>query len=245
MTAIDARPERLYLMPVGWSTRETPNGPLAMVVGCYLVRMSDGRNVLIDSGLPPDMGASPAGSPRADERNVIDHLAALDLGPDDIDTVIATHFDIDHVGYHDAFPNAEFVVQRAHRDLARSGEPRYAAGRPHWDHPALRYREVEGDVDALPGVTLIETSGHTPSHQSVLVRLPRTGPALLAIDAVPLARLFTEDRPATAMDADEAGTLASTRKLIDLAEREQAALVVFGHDGAQWKTLKLAPDYYD
>ena len=245
MTASDVRPERLYLMPVGWATYESPSGPLDMVVGCYLVRMSDRTNVLIDSGMPPDTGSPPAAASPADEQTVLDHLAALGLRPDDIDTVIATHFDIDHVGYHDAFRNAEFVVQRAHRDLARSGEPRYAAGRAHWDHPALRYREVEGDVDVLPGVTVIETSGHTPSHQSVLVRLPRTGPVLLAIDAVPLQLLFTEDRPATPMDADAAGALASTRKLIDLAARERAALVVFGHDGAQWKTLNWAAEYYD
>ncbi|HEU5431507.1 MAG TPA: N-acyl homoserine lactonase family protein [Thermomicrobiales bacterium] len=243
MTATEAQPERLYLMPVEWQTRQSPAGPLAMVAGCYLVQMNDGTNILIDSGMPSNTASRPT-SPQADAQNVIDHLAALDLRPDDIDAVICTHFDIDHVGHHDAFPNAEFVVQRAHRDLARSGEPRYAAGRAHWDHPALRYREVEGDVELRPGLILIETSGHTPSHQSVLVRLARTGPVVLAIDAVPVERLFTADRPATAMDVDEAGARASTRKLIDLAEREQAALVVFGHDGAQWKTLKLAPNFY-
>lgn len=29
------------------------------------------------------------------------------------------------------------------------------------------------------------------------------------------------------------------------AEREGAALVIFGHDGAQWQRLKLAPDCYE
>jgi N-acyl homoserine lactone hydrolase len=37
-------------------------------------------------------------------------------------------------------------------------------------------------IDHLPG----PTSGHVPGHQSVLVRLPQTGPVLLAIDAVPV-----------------------------------------------------------
>jgi N-acyl homoserine lactone hydrolase len=245
MSANEARPERLYLMPVGWATFPTPKGSLDMVAGCYLIRMSDGGNVLIDSGLPPDMASVPGWTSLSGEQSVIDHLASLDLRPDDIDAVIATHFDIDHVGWHDAFRNAEFVVQRAHRDLARSGDPRYAAGRAHWDHPALRYREVEGDIDALPGVTVIETSGHTPSHQSVLVRLQRTGPVLLAIVAVPIRSLFSKDRPGTPMDADETATRDIARKLIDLADREQAALVVFGHDGAQWKTLRLAPEFYD
>jgi hypothetical protein len=34
----------------------------------------------------------------------------------------------------------------------------------------------------LPGLTLIETSEHVPGHQSVLVRLPKTGTILLTID---------------------------------------------------------------
>ncbi len=245
MTADAARPERLSVMPLGWATRPTPNGPMEMVVGCYLIRMSDGRNILIDSGMPPEMESLPATGGLNDAKTVIEHLATLDLRPDDIAAVICTHLDIDHVGFHDAFPAADFIVQRAELDAARGGHPRYAGGRAHWDHPALRYRTVEGDVELLPGLSLIESGGHTPGHQAVLVRLPRTGSVLMAIDAVPVGSLFTEDRPGTPMDADETDARASTRKLIDLAEREQAALVVFGHDGAQWKSLRLAPEFYD
>jgi hypothetical protein len=57
---------------------------------------------------------------------------------------------------------AELVVQRTHYDAVRSGHQRYAAARAHWDHPALRYRLVEGDTEIVPGVTLQETSGHAP-----------------------------------------------------------------------------------
>ena len=51
-----------------------------------------------------------------------------------------------------------------------------------------RIRLVDGDTELLPGLELIETSGHVPGHQSVLVRLPKTGAILLPIDAVPFAR---------------------------------------------------------
>ena len=40
------------------------------------------------------------------------------------------------------------------------------------------------------------------------------------------------------------GRRASTRKLLDMAEREGVRLIVYGHDEAQWRTLKTAPDYY-
>jgi N-acyl homoserine lactone hydrolase len=47
------------------------------------------------------------------------------------------------------------------------------------------------------------------------------------------------------VDDNEEQLRASTRKLLELVEREQVALVIFGHDGQQWQTLKRAPDYYE
>jgi len=97
----------------------------------------------------------------------------------------------------------------------------------------LRYRLVDGDTELLPGLELIETSGHAPGHQSVLLRLPQTGAVLLTIDAVPRRDAFTPDRQMGPFDDNLEELCASTRKLLDLVEREQVALVIFGHDGSQ------------
>jgi N-acyl homoserine lactone hydrolase len=246
MTTTSATPKRLYLMLLAAATIPLPNGQaLDMSAGCYLVQTSDGKNILIDSGFPADY-ASPPGRPAFERgKNVIEHLAELGLHPDDINLLVCTHFDVDHAGYHDAFTRAELIVQREHYELARSGHPRFAGARPHWDHPALRYRLIEGDTELLPGLTLLETSGHTPGHQSVLVRLPQTGAVLLTIDAVAMQRLFNPDRQAASIDDNAEQLRASTRKLLDVVERERVALVVFGHDGTQWRTLKKAPACYE
>jgi N-acyl homoserine lactone hydrolase len=239
MNTTSATPERLYLMQVAF----IPERNLPFV--CYLVQMSDGTHVLIDSGLPENI-QPPPGMPMPDlGKDVIEQLALLDLQPADIDLLICTHFDGDHSGHHAAFTNAELIVQRQHYELARSGHRRFAGTRSQWDDPALRYRQIEGDTRLLPGLDLIETSGHVPGHQSVLVRLPQTGPVLLAIDAVPVQRAFTPEREAGPMDEDVEMLRASTRKLLDLVERERVALTIFGHDGAQWQTLKKVPNYYD
>jgi len=243
---INTTPQRLYLMQLSTTTIPLAAGQtLAMSSGCYLVRTGDGKNIIIDSGLPADYTPPPGTPPAEHRKNVLEHLANLDLHPDDINFLICTHFDVDHAGYHDAFPQAEFIVQREHYDLARTGHPRFALARAHWDHPALRYRLIDGDTELLPGLSLIETSGHAPGHQSVLIRLPQTGPVLLAIDAVVQERLFTLDRRAWPTDDNEEQLRASTRKLLDLVEREQVGLVVFGHDGQQWQMLKKAPAYYE
>lgn len=238
-------PKKLFLFQLSTTTIPLPAGlSLEMSSGCYLVETTDNKRILIDSGMAPDARTSPA-PPSMNEKNVLEHLADLNLRPQDIDVLICTHFDVDHAGYHDHFPSAELIVQREHYTLARNGHPRFGAARAHWDHPALRYRLIDGDTELFPGVTLLETSGHAPGHQSVLVRLPQAGPVLLAIDAVMMQRTFTTDRKAWPTDDNEQQLRASTKKLLDLVEREQIKLVVFGHDGHQWESLKKSPEYYE
>jgi N-acyl homoserine lactone hydrolase len=230
---------RLYLLQMALM----PSNGIPAV--SYLIQTDDGTNVLVDTGFPKNFEA-PSMDLRLDEGDyIVNQLAALGLSPRDIRYLVCTHFDQDHAGGHDAFPDAELIVQRRHIEAARSGNPRFERMRAHWDHPSLRYRLIDGDTTLLPGVELIETSGHVPGHQSVLMRLPQIGPVLLAIDAVIQAVRFDADvHELGPHDMDLASVRASTRKLLEIARREEAALVVFGHDAEQWPTLNKAPDYY-
>lgn len=234
---------RLYLFVYGVNSANGTPFP------GYLIQTDDGTNVLVDTGFGKEMiGAyRNAGEPgpKVDEPDyVVNQLAALGLAPRDIRYLIATHLDPDHAGGHDAFPDAEIVIQKEHLDVARE-HPRFQATRAHWDAPGLHYRTVDGDTELLPGIELIKSSGHKPGHQSVLVRLPETGPVLLAIDAIPrVDQRDPETRAIGPADMDEAETRASTRKLMDLASREGVSLIIHGHDPAQWQTLRKSPDYY-
>jgi N-acyl homoserine lactone hydrolase len=209
---------------------------------CYLVQTGDGRNILIDSGLPELIPEE--ASDFENRQDVIEQLARIGLQPDAIGVVISTHYDVDHAGRHAAFTKAQYVVQRAHH-LDAAENPRYAAIRSQWDQPMERVRLVDGDTALLPGLELIETSGHVPGHQSVLVQLPKTGAVLLTVDAVPFAESFTREQQDTATSPDAEAIRASTIKLLDRVEREQIALVIFGHEQAQWETLKQLPDFYE
>lgn len=242
---MQSTPVRLYLFQLALIEDGTP-------IPGYLIQTSDGKNILIDTGFPTDDSFlaldRPPGRGILETTPVVDQLAALGLTPRDIHLLICTHFDPDHAGCHDNFPWSELIVQRAHYEAARAPEQtRFALTRPHWDHPSLRYRFVEGDVELVPGVELIETSGHVPGHQAVLVRLPHTGPVLLAIDA---AAMEAELDPATRLenngaDLDPAGARESARKLFELVRREGVTLTIFGHDEHVWPTLKKAPEFYD
>lgn len=230
---------RLYLMVLGMM-----KSTQAPVPG-YLIQTDAGDNVLVDTGYRP------SGNPEepisvADEHDLRRRLDAIGVRPEDVRHVVCSHFDPDHAGNHDLFPDAEFVVQREHYETARAGSvPRLGFARPHWDAPGLRYKLIDGDQTLLPGIELVESGGHVPGHQSVLVRLPNTGPVLLAIDAIPMAiALDPQQRPVFPFDLDEAELRDSTRKLVAIADRENA-LIIHGHDAAQWATLRVAPCYYD
>lgn len=62
---------------------------------------SEGRRVLVDSGLVEDGD------------KLVAALAARGLVPDDIDTIVSTHLHYDHCGNHLLFKNARYVVGRA------------------------------------------------------------------------------------------------------------------------------------
>lgn len=228
--------KRLYLMQVGIM----PEYQIPIV--CYLAQTGDGRNILIDTGLPEIL---PEGETEFENgKDVIKQLEDLGLKPDDIDIVISTHYDGDHAGRHAAFTKAQYIVQRAHH-LDAATNPRFASIRSEWDQPMERIRLVDGDTELLPGLNLIETSGHVVGHQSVLVRLPKTGAVLLTVDAVPFGEGFTRDVQDDGSTPDAEATRASMIKLLDLVEREHIGLVIFGHDSGQWETLKKVPEFYE
>src|SRR5919204_5514513 len=129
-------PARLYLIHQYSRELPIPSGSLLMSTGFYLVQTDDSRNVVVDSGMPPDMVGT---GPFADKSpDVLAQLEALGVRPKQVDIVICTHFDIDHVGHHELFTNAMHVVQRQHYEVAAEGADRFQTGRSHWDAPGLK-----------------------------------------------------------------------------------------------------------
>ncbi|HUA52385.1 MAG TPA: N-acyl homoserine lactonase family protein [Candidatus Sulfotelmatobacter sp.] len=220
---------------------------------CFLIRHPQG-NVLFDTGCHPavetDASARWGGLARAfvpthrPGENVVGGLAALALRPDDIDVVINSHLHMDHCGCNAFFTRATFFVHAA--ELAVAADPR-SEGRGYfkadWDHP-MPVRRVDATLDVFDDnrIVLLPLPGHTPGSMGAKLELDRSGCVVLAADAAAVRENLDRDyAPKNSWDASQfCASLGELRRLA-----RQGATILFGHDDAQWRTLKKGRDVYD
>ena len=152
-------------------------------------------------------------------------LEQRNLRPDDIDTVVLTHVHWDHAQNIDLFPNAQIVVPRAEVEYSRRPNPGELAT-PRYFAATLEGRTVVDAVDGMelePGVTIMETPGHSTGHVSILVETPQ-GPAAIAGDALSDAGALSRGMPFLVFwDTEQARS--SVRKIAAAASR-----IYPGHD---------------
>jgi N-acyl homoserine lactone hydrolase len=188
----------------------------------------------------------PNGLAPADPKAVLWHrpktLAAqldqLGVKPSDIKAMAVSHTHGDHIGNVEMFPAAMLYVQKAEYEWpGANNAPRFKP-----EHPATK---LEGDRDVFGdgSVTILSTPGHTPGHQSLLVKLPHTGAVVLSGDAVHFKSNW-DNRGVPANNFSKEQTLASMQKISDTLAKEKAQLWI-NHDKAQRDGLKMSPEFYD
>ena len=246
--------EKLYVLNCGegvagdisrWSPGVNEGKSMDFVDNCYLIKHSQGW-FLWDTGIPDAVAAMPNGLAPADPKAVTWHrpktLAAqldqLGVKPSDIKAMAISHTHPDHIGNVEMFPTAMLYVQKAEYEWpGANNAPRFKP-----EHPVTK---LEGDRDIFGdgSLTILSTPGHTPGHQSLLVRLPHTGPVILTGDAVHFKSNW-ENRGVPVNNFSKDQTLASMQKLSDIMTKEKAQLWI-NHDKAQRDTLKMSPSFYD
>lgn len=170
-------------------------------------------------------------------------LTEIGIGFGDVRHIILSHLHFDHSGNLGQFRHARISIQRREHAFAFGGDPGYAYIRGDYDDPALDWHLVDGDWQAQPGLTLLDTGGHTPGHQSAVVELPNSGFIVLPFDAGDLMENFdAEILPGESMD--DAAALAAIRRLKQVAANLNGRMLLF-HDPVAIQAIRLAPDYYD
>jgi glyoxylase-like metal-dependent hydrolase (beta-lactamase superfamily II) len=99
-----------------------------------------------------------------------DALAEADVSVREITAIVNTHLHFDHCGNNRLFPGVPIYVQAAELEAAQ--QPHYTV--PEWVNFArANYVPVRGAYSLSENLELLATPGHTPGHQSMLVRSRR------------------------------------------------------------------------
>ena len=219
-------------------------------VPVYLIQTDNDENVLVDTGLHPANLDDPYhawGKEAADfvlpmlqpEDLLERRLAEIGLRLGDITHVVNTHLHADHSGGNYLFPQAEILVQREHYDEALA-HPEIPSELFH--RPELTYRLLDGDTQLFAGVQAIVAPGHARGLQALLVSLPNSGNILIAGDAIDTLEHLERD---LWTHCPEPETARRSEQHLQRIAAEENALLLFGHDADQWRTLRLSPHFYD
>ena len=246
--------ERLYILNCGegatsdvsrWSPGVNEGKPMEFVDSCYLIKHSRGW-FLWDTGVPDAVASMPNGLVPSDPQATVwrrpktlaTQLEQLGLTPSDVKWMAVSHAHPDHTGNVEMFPRAVLYVQKVEYDLpGANNEPRFKPSHP--------VELLSGDKDLFGdgSLTIVSTPGHTPGHQSLLVKLPKTGAVLLSGDAVHFKDNW-DNRRVPSMNTSKDQTTASMQKIADLLAKEKAQLWI-NHDKTQRDGQKMAPEFYD
>jgi glyoxylase-like metal-dependent hydrolase (beta-lactamase superfamily II) len=251
--------DRLYVIDCGDGSatdesRWTPGANIGTAVGfpghCYLIHHTQGW-FLWDTGIDDAVAKLPNHEEVFHEwgpgtgpiwRKPITLAAQLEeihVASADIKLMAVSHSHPDHAGNIEMFPDTPMLVQRVEYEWAGSRQDTVAFSKKH------PVKLVDGDYDIFGdgSLVLLSTPGHTPGHQSLLVRLPKTGPVILSGDAVHFQTSF-EHRYVPDNNWSKQASLQSMDKLAVIIAKEHAQLWI-NHDQPQSDSQKMLPAYYE
>jgi glyoxylase-like metal-dependent hydrolase (beta-lactamase superfamily II) len=201
---------------------DIPFTPFVIVAG--------GRRILIDTGFA-DNGPPTTGK-------LVANMAAAGLKPDDIDTIILSHYHGDHInGVRNkagqlVFPKAKVMVPAPEHafwmdDARMNAAPPAMKGafenvrRVLASVPADQLVRFEPGAEVAPGITSVAAFGHTPGHTLFTVKSEGQSFAYVA-DLTNVPSLFARSPDwSVTFDMDKEMARATRRKMFDMIVKEK------------------------
>jgi len=226
-----------------------------MVTPCYLVVHPRGT-MMWDTGEIPDTDFKAPGPTKAGAftitKPLLPQLAALGYTPADINYLALSHYHGDHVANANAFAGSTWIVQDIERTAMFAKQDGKAKGPTAPD--AAFFGKLEKSKTTLlhsedhdvfgDGTVVIKfTPGHTPGHQSLFLKLAKTGPIVLSGDLYH----YPEERsmgivPGFDFNADQT---RKSRANLEAFMKKSGATLWIQHGTADNAKLKKAPEYYE
>ena len=200
-----------------------PGQRLPFTFSCYLIKHGDDYMLW-------DTGHSMSAGPPAPKVSIVDQLAQLKLKPEQIKFIGISHFHADHTGQLPSFPGATVLIGKGDWDGIRSTPPMAGANAPafaHWLSGAGKLEALTGDRDVFGDgtVVIMRTPGHTPGHDSVLVRLKEAGNFLLSGDLMHFHENY-ESNGVPSFNFHRGDTIASLERFKKAAANLKATVII-------------------
>jgi glyoxylase-like metal-dependent hydrolase (beta-lactamase superfamily II) len=254
--------QRMYVIPCGenrttdvslWSPGFDVGKPMEFSNNCYLIRHAQGW-MLWDTGNSDALAARPDGLTVLGGRlnirmpkTLASQLKELGVEPADVKVLAMSHMHGDHCGNANYFTAATLYIQEVEYNAAFGPEPQKLGFVPA-NYEKLRSSKVvklNGDHDVFgDGSVVIKSApGHTPGHQVLVVRLPKTGAVLLSGDMVHFQENWLKRRvPGMNFNRDQSTVTMETIAAFMTANKVELWI---NHDKAQSDRLPKAPKHVE
>jgi N-acyl homoserine lactone hydrolase len=257
---------RLYVLDCGIITpanvdnygfKSNEVADMRMITPCFLIVHPRG-SLIWDTGEIPDSAFKDGVSPQklnafTVDRPLLPQLAAIGYTPANITYLALSHYHGDHVANASLFAGSTWIVQKGDRDPILAPRPATpsATGRvpdPKFFEGLAKSKTVvlngeDHDVFGDGTVVIKSTPGHTPGHQSLFLKLARTGNVLLSGDLYHYPEEITYKK-IPSFDTNKEQTAKSRERIEEFVKRNRAQLWI-QHDYAAGTKRKIAPEFYD
>jgi len=217
-----------------------PDNMVKLDINLLLIK-TDGENILIDAGIGDTLSEKQKKMYGIEKSSALEkNLSEHNLTPESIHLVLLSHLHADHAGgvikvensqKVPRFPNARYVVQFKEWEEAMHPDERTSVT---YFTSNLRILEdenllelVDGEDEVVKGIKLINTGGHTPGHQAVLIE-DGENKIIWAGDIIPSTHHLRIPYVAS-VDLDPKETMEQKKRFLKMCLNDGWALA-FDHD---------------
>ncbi|MBU2893832.1 N-acyl homoserine lactonase family protein [Colwellia sp. D2M02] len=227
--------------------------PMNMAVPCYVIKHPTKGILVWDAGLQDDIAKSSHGVEAHQgvfhltvKRTMLSQLKEIGGEPKNVTYFAPSHLHLDHSGNANYFTQSKLLMQNSDYQLAFSKDAaKYGFDVNHYfELKSAEHVPLNGDYDVFgDGSTIIlSTPGHSPGHQSLYLKLVKTGDVILSGDLYH----FAENRANYGIPVwnDKKQTIQSFAKIDHILDNTSASLWI-QHDPEEAKLKNMSPNFYD
>jgi glyoxylase-like metal-dependent hydrolase (beta-lactamase superfamily II) len=218
------------LVPLEVSQFRFPDPALADrrgIVMCYAIRHAEGV-FLFDTGFGFDSDELNE-TYHPTTRPIGDALSDAGIAIADVTALANCHLHGDHAGQNSAFAGVPIHVQPVEWELAHTADHTIV----DWvDFPGIHVVPRSGDHEPVTGIRVVATPGHTPGHQSLVIK-EADGLVVLAGQACYSVGEWIGD-PTAIEGRTSSSDRAAYDRSIERLRGFDPVRVYFAHDRAHW-----------